>query len=233
MEVILLAGLAAIFTFLGGSLPLLKKELKGKHLSWLIAFSAGILLSTGINHMVVESIKEAGHDATVAISIGFVVIFLAARFAMVHACREEVCEVHTFGGIALAGIGFHSFLDGFAIAVSMGASVSLGYIVVLGVLMHRLPTGISISTIMLANNYEKKKTFIILALIGLTAVIGALFGFLIPTESTQLLGIGVGFSAGVFIYIATADLLPMVHVKKGDYISPLSFVTGFLGVMLY
>lgn len=233
MEIILLAGLAAIFTFLGGSLPLLKKELKGKHLSWLIAFSAGILLSTGLNHMVAESIEEAGHEAMFAISIGFVLLFLIARFAMVHACGEEECKTHTFGGIELAGISFHSFLDGFAIAVSMGTSLSLGYIVVLGVLMHRLPTGISIATIMLANHYKKEKAFIILSLIGLTAVLGALFGFLIPFESVRLLGIGVGFSAGVFIYIATADLLPMVHVKKGDYISPLSFVTGFLGIMLY
>jgi zinc transporter ZupT len=183
--------------------------------------------------MVVESFKDAGQQAIFAVSIGFVLLFLVERFAMVHACREEECKAHTFGGIALAGIGFHSFLDGFAIAVSMGTSVSLGYIVVLGVLLHRLPTGISIATIMLANNYKKDKTFIILALIGLTAVVGALFGFLIPTESVRLLGIGVGFSAGIFIYIATADLLPMVHVKKGDYISPLSFVTGFLGVMLY
>ncbi len=233
MKTLLLAGLAALFTFLGGSLPLLKKELTPKHLSWLIAFSAGILLSTGLNHMVAESIEEAGSEAMLAISIGFVLIFLIARFAMVHACGEEECKTHAFGGVALAGISFHSFLDGFAIAVSMETSVSLGYIVVLGVLMHRLPTGISIATIMLANHYKKEKAFIILSLIGLTAVLGALFGFLIPFESVRLLGIGVGFSAGVFIYIATADLLPMVHVKKGDYISPLSFVMGFLGIMLY
>ncbi len=183
--------------------------------------------------MVAESIEEAGSEAMLAISIGFVLIFLIARFAMVHACGEEECKTHAFGGVALAGISFHSFLDGFAIAVSMETSVSLGYIVVLGVLMHRLPTGISIATIMLANHYKKEKAFIILSLIGLTAVLGALFGFLIPFESVRLLGIGVGFSAGVFIYIATADLLPMVHVKKGDYISPLSFVVGFLGIMLY
>lgn len=233
MKILLLAGLAALFTFLGGSLPLLKKELKPKHLSWLIAFSAGILLSTGLNHMVAESIEKAGHEAMLAISTGFVFLFLIARFAMVHACREEECETHTFGGIALAGISFHSFLDGFAIAVSMETNISLGYIVVLGILMHRIPTGISIASIMLANHYKQEKAFIILSLIGLTAVLGALFGFLIPFESVRLLGIGVGFSAGVFIYIATADLLPMVHVKKGDYISPLSFVIGFLGIMLY
>ncbi len=233
MKILLLAGLAALFTFLGGSLPLLKKELKPKHLSWLIAFSAGILLSTGLNHMVAESIEKAGHEAMLAISTGFVFLFLIARFAMVHACGEEECETHTFGGIALAGISFHSFLDGFAIAVSMETSVSLGYIVVLGILMHRIPTGISIASIMLANHYKQEKAFIILFLIGLTAILGALFGFLIPFESVRLLGIGVGFSAGVFIYIATADLLPMVHVKKGDYISPLSFVIGFLGIMLY
>jgi zinc transporter ZupT len=233
MEILLLAGLAALFTFLGGSLPLLKKELKANHLSWLIALSAGILLSTGLNHMVAESIEEAGRESIVAISIGFVLLFLMARFAMVHACGEEECPTHTFSGIALAGMGFHSFLDGFAIAVSMESSLSLGYIVVLGVLMHRLPTGISIATILLANRYNRENAFILLTLIGLTAVVGALFGSLIPFESARLLGMGVGFSAGVFIYIATADLLPMVHVKKGDYISPLSFVTGFLGVMFY
>lgn len=233
MEVILLAGLAAIFTFLGGSLPLLKKELEEKYLSWLVAFSAGILLSTGINHLMVESYKETGQQAIYALSLGFVLLFLIERFAMVHACREEECDIHSFGGIALTGIGFHSFLDGFAIAVSMETSLSLGYIVVLGVLLHRLPTGISIATIMVANKYKRDRAFIILALLGLAAVVGALFGLLIPFEASKLLSLSVGFNAGIFIYIATADLLPMVHVKKGDYISPLSFVTGFLGIMLY
>ena len=233
MKILLLAGLAAICTFLGGSLPLLKKELQDRYISWLVAFSAGILLSTGINHMMVESYKVAGHRAVYALSIGFITLFLIERFAMVHACREEECDVHTFGGIALAGIGFHSFLDGFAIAVSMETSPSLGYIVVLGVLLHRFPTGISIATIMVANEYKRDRAFIILALLGLAAMAGALFGLLIPFEASKFLSLSVGFNAGIFIYIATADLLPMVHIKRGDYMSPLSFVIGFTGIMFY
>jgi ZIP family zinc transporter/zinc and cadmium transporter len=214
---------------------LARQNLGKRALTVLVALSGGILLSTGLNHMVAESFEVIGAQAMLCVSLGFLLMYGLERFTMVHACQEEDCHVHHFGGTALLGIGFHSFLDGFAIAVSMKFDVTLGTIVVLAVLMHRLPDGISIATVMLANRYSVRKAWAILGLVAGLAVAGTLSGLFSTiggVDPKHFLSIAIGLSAGTFIYIATGDLMPLAHENNRDYRVPIAFVVGFLGTMM-
>ncbi len=222
---------AAAATLLGGSIPLLKKRLSETTLTLLVAFSAGVLLSTGLNHMVAESFSQAGKWAMLAVSIGFLALYGYEKVSMVHACREQDCELHNFGPAALVGIGFHSLLDGYAIAVSFELETTLGLIVLAAVVLHRLPTGISIACLLLANHYETGKAWRILTGIAGLAVIGALAGTLLGSNDPFYLSMAVGLSAGTFLYISTSDLLPMAHQNAQDYRVPLLFLVGFISVL--
>ena len=229
-HVLTFASMAAAFTLLGGSLPLLKRDLSQRALSLWVAFSAGALLSTGLNHMVVESYEAVGKAAIVLVGVGFILLYLIEKVTMIHACQEEDCETHTFGGFALAGIGFHGLLDGFAIAVSLELSLSLGFLVGLAVLSHRFPTGVSIASIMLANAYPRARSWRLLGLLAGLVVLGAGLGLSVPAgaQTQRFLGLGVALSAGTFIYIATADLLPLAHHRNiRDYWVPAAFLGGF------
>jgi zinc and cadmium transporter len=232
MKIFLFSVLAAIFTIAGGGLPLLKKNLSPRGISLLVAFSAGVLLSTGINHMIAESYEAVGKWSLLSLSIGFIIVYLLEKGSMIHSCREVGCEVHYIGGFALLGIAFHNLLDGIAIAVSMELQFALGALVVLAVLFHSFPTGISISSIMLANQYTVQKSWAILGLLGAIKIFGTLGGLQIPSQAENLLGIGVGLSAGTFLYIASADLLPLAHQNNKDYAVPASFLLGFVGILL-
>jgi len=210
---------------------LLHKKLSDKQLSLLVAFSAGVLLSTGLNHMVAQSFAESGRWAMLSVSLGFVVLYGYEKMAMVHACREQNCQVHHFGGSALVGMGFHSFLDGFAIAVSFEFEKTLGVLVIVAVMLHRLPTGISMAVIMLSNKYNETKAWITLTTIAALAIVGALTGTLIPVQENLILSLAVGLSGGTFLYISTSDLLPMAHENSQDYRVPIAFLVGFLGIL--
>ncbi len=230
MYALLFSIVAAGATVLGGGIPLLHKRLSEKHLTLLVAFSAGVLLSTGLNHMVVESYAEAGRWAMLAVSLGFVLLYGYEKLAMIHACREQECEIHHFGGAALVGMGVHSLIDGFAIAVSFEFERTLGVLVVAAVILHRLPTGLSIASIMLHNDYTNATAWRRLSIISLLAVVGALLGILVPVRPF-LLSLAVGLSAGTFLYISTSDLLPLAHTNNQDYRVPAFFLAGFLGVL--
>ncbi len=210
---------------------MLHKKLSDKQLTLLVAFSAGILLSTGLNHMVAESFTESGRWGMLSVSIGFVVLYGYEKMAMVHACREQDCHVHHFGGSALVGMGFHSFLDGFAIAVSFEFEKTLGVLVLVAVMLHRLPTGISMAIIMLSNKYNESKAWITLTIIAALTVVGALAGTLIPVHENLILSLAVGLSGGTFLYISTSDLLPLAHENSQDYWVPIAFLVGFLGIL--
>ena len=231
MNILFFSFLAAVATILGGSIPLLHKKLSDKQLTLLVAFSAGILLSTGLNHMVAESFAEAGRWGMLSVSIGFVVLYGYEKMAMVHACREQDCHVHQFGSSALVGMGFHSFLDGFAIAVSFEFEKTLGVLVIVAVMLHRLPTGISMAIIMLSNKYNESKAWIMLTIIAALAVVGGLAGSLIPVHESLILSLAVGLSGGTFLYISTSDLLPLAHENSQDYRVPIAFLVGFLGIL--
>ena len=225
---LLLACLAASFTIAGGSLPLARRSLGDRGISLLVAFSAGVLLSAGINDMFPESYQLSGSSAVFGVSAGFVLLYLSEKVTMVHACREQGCRVHPFGFFALAGIGFHTALDGFSIAVSGQARASLGLVVAFAVLAHSFPSGVSIAGVMLSCGYRRSKTWWILIVLALQAVIGAIIGLFFAEASDKALGIAIGLSAGTFLYISTSDLLPVAHETNWrDYGVPLSFACGF------
>ena len=215
----------------GGAIPLLNRKLRDEHMTLLMAFSAGVLLSTGLNHMIVESYAEAGRWAMLAVSLGFLLLYGYEKLAMIHACRERDCEVHQLGVAALIGLGIHSLLDGFAVAVSFEFAQPLGSLVVVAVLVHRLPTGISIATILLANKYQKPRAWMTLSIIAGLAVMGGVVGVLVPLGEKFILSLAVGLSGGTFLYISTSDLLPMAHESNRDYRVPFCFLFGFVGIL--
>ena len=225
---LLLACLAAGFTVAGGSLPLAHRNLGDRGISLLVAFSAGVLLSAGINDMFPESYKLASGSAVIGVSAGFVLLYLSEKVTMVHACREQGCRVHPFGFFALAGIGFHTALDGFSIAVSGKAQASLGLVVAFAVLAHSFPSGVSVAGVMLSCGYKRSRAWWVLVILAVQAVIGAIAGLLFAEASDRALGIGIGLSAGTFLYISTSDLLPIAHETNWrDYGVPLAFAFGF------
>ncbi len=167
-----------------------------------------------------------------AVSTGFLILYGYEKMAMVHACREHDCHVHSFGTSALIGMGFHSFLDGFAIAVSFKLEQTLGLVVVAAVILHRLPTGLSIASILLSHDYKESRSWRILTIIAALAIVGTITGMFIPMTQSFYLSLAVGLSGGTFLYISTSDLLPMAHENNQDYKVPVAFFIGFLGVLL-
>ncbi len=228
MTALLLASLAAVFTIAGGALPLARRGLGERGLSLLVAFSAGVMLSTGINSMLPASFELAGSGAVLGVSAGFILLYLAERVTLVHACREHGRHVHTLGVFAVAGLGFHMALDGFAIAVSGEAQAALGAVVALAVLAHRFPSGISFAGVMLVSGYERSRAWATLVVLALLAPAGAAAGLLFAGVGDAVLGFAIGLSAGTFLYISTSDLLPEAHERGWhDYGVPLAFAAGF------
>ena len=232
MSVVFYSFLAALATIIGGGLPLLCNSINQRRLPLLIAFSAGLLLFAGLNHMAIESISISGRWAMVALSFGFVFIYGYEKVAMIHVCRDRGCKDHSFGYPTLIGVGFHSFLDGFVIAMSFEFERTLGFMVIMAVILHRLPTGISLTAILLSHGYKESKAWVILIIISSLAIIGGVAGVVIELSNTFILSLAMAFSAGLFIYISTTNLIPMAHKNNQDYRVPIFFLIGFLSIMV-
>lgn len=221
----LIAGLA---TVLGIYLVLAKEPWARRNSIYLITFSAGVLLATAIGHLLPEA-QELVPNALIWFLMSFILFYIIEHGLILHACNEgQSCEVHPIDRIAIAGMGLHSLLDGIIIGVGFEISSSLGIIATLSVLLHRLPDGIAITSVLLHSDYPKQKTVIYTWFIALLAPVGAIMAFLfLQNVSNEILGILVALAAGSFLYVAASDLVPEIH-KKGKFANILLIIMGVM-----
>lgn len=142
----------------------------------------------------------------------------------------------------LIGLTMHSLLDGVALAVSMRAELLEGHggqtLLALGaffaIFLHKPLDALAITSVMFAGRWSPRARGLTNAVFALTCPVGAVLFFL---GAEFLSGVGAGFtgaalafSAGVFLCIALADLLPEVAFHTHDR-GKLSFAL-LLGVAL-
>jgi len=214
-------------SLLGGFLPLMR-ALSQRALALLLSFSAGVLLGAVFFHMLPEIGKVLGENVGLPVLAGFLLIFVMERFVFVHACEEHDCDIHQMGLPAFLGISLHSLLDG----VALGAGLILPQIapvVLLAVIIHKMPDSMSISSILLSAGWERHKVGKLNLLFSLTTPIGALLAFFsFRVLSPENVAVAIGLSAGTFLAIATADILP--HVHRIEQRNPMTLVFLAIGL---
>ena len=215
-----------LISLIGGFLPLLRK-LSQRALAHLLSFSAGVLLGAVFFHMLPETGKALTENIGWPVLSGFLLIFVMERFVFIHACEEHECDIHQMGIPAFLGISLHSLLDG----VALGAGLllpQLGPVVLLAVIIHKMPDSISISSILLSAGWHRRKVVALNVLFSLTTPIGALLAYLFfRALSHENVAVAIGISAGTFLAIATADILPQVHrIEQRNPMTLIFLVAG-------
>jgi zinc and cadmium transporter len=198
-------------------------------LALLLSFSAGVLLGAVFFHMLPE-ISVLSEYVGWPILAGFLLIFVLERFVFVHACEERTCDIHQMGIPAFLGISLHSLLDGLALGAGLMLP-QLGPVVLLAVIIHKMPDGISITSILLAAGWSRQRVAALSLVFSLTTPAGALLAYLFfRSLAPENIAIAIGISAGTFLAIATADILPQVHrIEERNPLTLLFLVLG-LGV---
>jgi len=216
-----------IFISLVGSFLPLVRELSQRALALLLSFSAGVLLGAVFFHMLPETGSVLSENVGWPILTGFLLIFVMERFVFVHACEERDCDIHQMGIPAFLGISLHSLLDGLALGAGLTLP-QLGPVVLLAVIIHKMPDGISITSILLSVGWSRRKVALLSVLFSLTTPAGALLAYLfLRTLSPENIAIALGISSGTFLAIATADILPQVHrIEERNPLTLLFLVLG-------
>ncbi|MBW6451587.1 MAG: ZIP family metal transporter [DPANN group archaeon] len=210
--------LAAVITIGSAGIFLKYKKWTQNNLIFLISFASGFLLSAAFIHLIPEAIELSGNNAMLLLLIGFSLIYVLEKTIIIHSCAEaseEHCEVHSMSKGAIIGLSIHSIFDGIAIGAGFEISQTIGLIAAIGVIIHKLPEGLSIMSIMLAAKYDDKKAMTNVIGIALCTPLGAILAYLFLQNVSQIfIGYALAFSAGTFIYIAASDLIPQTHEYK-------------------
>ncbi|HEX4022941.1 MAG TPA: ZIP family metal transporter [Acidobacteriaceae bacterium] len=215
LGLVLILGLIAALANLAGGLLLLKKGVQ-RYLHGFVAFGSGFLIAVAIVEMLPESFHLAPFAAPFLILAGFCSVHILEHTLVSHFHVGEETHTHEFvhAGKAYSltfGLTAHTFFDGIAIASGFAFSGKLGWLIFAGVLLHKLPVGFTVASVMLASGQGKRVAVFSAALLGVSTLAGVVAIRIFPT----LAHYGLPVSAGVALYVAATDLLPEVNRERG------------------
>lgn len=232
-------------TLLGGLLSMvaaagLAFRLSRKATATLVAFAAGVMLSSALLDILpeafaslpqhVDSAEHAGHahDAPAAnlfavLLAGLLGFFALERLALwrhSHAgCdgAEGENQAEVAAPLILLGDAFHNFVDGLLIAAAFLADPMLGVSTTLAVVAHEIPQELGDFVLLLNAGWSRRKAFLANAASSLTSVLGGLIGYFALDGAEHFLPYVLTIAAASFIYIAVADLLPLLHRQRNSF----------------
>lgn len=186
----------------------------------LVSLSAGTLLGGSFFHLLPEAIHDFeghGEDSLfvwLAVVSGLLIFFVLEKIIHWRHCHVPTCPEHPhhLGKMNLIGDMFHNFFDGIIIASAFLISIPLGIATLIAVIAHEVPQEIADFGVLIYAGYSKKKALILNFITALSAFLGAFLVIIFGSTIESLSAYIVPFTAGGFIYIATADLLP--ELKK-------------------
>jgi zinc and cadmium transporter len=189
----------------------------------LVAFGAGFMLSVAIVELLPEAFARSGRLAPALVLLGYLAVHFTQHTLTPHFhFGEETHPVSSIAGTsALVGLLLHTFFDGVAIASAFLVRPELGIMVFVAIFLHKLPEGVTISSLMMAGGRTRGRAVGAAALLGIATVLGVV----LTEEVGFLVQHGLAISAGVTIYVAASNLVPEFQGKKGWKL-PAAFFAG-------
>lgn len=238
MTALWISGATCIITLGGGLMALRLQAYRGL----VLAFCAGALVAGALLEVIPEALQllESTHSRfhhhhlLFASSLGFLCFYLFEHAAH-HSDTQDhpshynhTCQAGAWGA---AGIGVHSFFDGFAIGGAFQAGGEVGWVVALAVTLHKIADGASTVGIMLGTQHGFRATTVMLAVTALAPIAGVLAQSTVAVP-IPLLALTLGWFAGVFLYLGASSLLPAAHESGHSRWLPLATLAGVAVIYL-
>src|SRR5689334_17616070 len=249
MTSILLFGLLAAAANVLGGLVLIKSgahRLGERFLKYLVALGAGFMLAAIFIEILPTTIdiwsrsspgsSEAVVEAMTLLLVGYLSIqffehTLAPHFHFGAETHPESFIQPSAAYTAVGGLVIHTFFDGVSIASAFLVNFRVGLLVFIAILLHKMPEGFTVASIMLASGRSSNKALVATAAIGAATLAGVIGVALLNARMTNAIGYALPFSAGVTLYVAASDLIPEVNHKEER--NPTVSIVVFVGVALF
>lgn len=205
----LFAGIAALGNILGGMLVVFSARRNRAVLGALVGFGAGFMLGVVALDMLPAVMTRPGQGGVFAVLVGYLGVHLTQHILTPHFHFGEEIHAHAMvsrgvGVWALVGLLPHSFFDGVAISSGFRDERQLGILIFSAVLLHKIPAGVSLASVMLASGNERRAALGAVVLIAAATVVGAL----VTAALAPLASYGLALATGVTIYVAASNLIP-------------------------
>lgn len=231
-EIVAFSLLGGVLSTVGGILLLSRPEKLRRASFWLLAFAAGTLLAVACFDLLPEALENAeavgvsGGAVFQALFAGLVGLFvLEGLLFRIHHHHDDSLitdpehphraePLHT-PVLLLVGDTMHNFIDGVVIGASFLAGAPVGFLATLAVAAHEVPQEISEFGVMAAAGWSRARIIAVNIGSALMSTLGAVLTYFYRDALYHNLWAMMAFAAGLFMYIAVADIMPQLYEEHG------------------
>src|SRR6266516_4843760 len=241
--------LAAGANLLGGFVLITSgaHRLGERFLRYLVALGAGFMLAAIFIEIVPEAVsiwtENQNSNATHAV-VGAMTLLLAG-YLLIQLFEHTIAPHFHFGPethpesfmrpsaayAAVGGLWIHTFFDGVSIAAAFLVNFRVGLLVFIAILLHKMPEGFTVASIMLASGRSSRTALLATLAIGAATLAGVVGVALLQEKVSSAVAYALPFSAGVTLYVAASDLIPEVNHEEER--NPTVSIVVFVGVALF
>jgi zinc transporter ZupT len=221
---LLLGATAAAANAFGGAI-IVHRDWERRYLRYFVALGSGFMLAVALVEMAPESWRRNPEHAPLYILAGYFLVHFFEHTLAPHFHFGEETHEHEFAHShrtysVLLGLMIHTFFDGIAIASGFIVSARLGWLIFFAVVLHKIPEGFTVASVMLAAGRSRAAAWGASALLGAATFTGVVAMVLLQGS----VNVGLPLAAGVTLYVAASDLIPEVNQEPGMKMALLVFV---------
>lgn len=220
------------------TVPYLKARISDRTMHLMLGLSAGILGGLATIDILPESFATAAdlnlppQAVPFGIAAGFFLLFLVERHLLApgdsaHPHFENGKPIQSFGTLAVSALTVHGTMDGFVIPLGFAISPVVGTVIVLAIALHQIPDSFAAVTVGLVAGTSRRTALKYVVATAADTPIGIILGALFLSVGASWLPVGLAFSAGTFLFVSAADLIPELQHRSRSFLVTLSVVLGF------
>ncbi len=204
----------------------------------MLSFAAGVMLAISFLELIPESIEFSSITICVlGMLLGSLLMYGIDRLLPhIHPQllgQEQGRPLQKTSTYLIIGIFLHNFPEGMAIAIGTVSDTRLSLAIAIALAIHNIPEGICTSSPYYLLTQKRLKSF----LISSSTALPILFGFLFARKiyqhiSYDFVGLVIGATAGLMIYICADELIPASCNKTTNHSTIFSLIFGAIFVVL-
>ena len=183
---------------LAGLAALAMGEVRAQRLaSFFVSFAAGALLGDAFIHLIPES--RGQREAPLLVLCGILLFFVV----------EKSLRGRRLATMNVVGDAIHNFIDGLVIGGSWLAGPELGITTTIAVVLHEIPQELGDFAILVHAGYSVRRALATNVACAAVAILGTATAVAAGAVArAQVVEVLIPITAGGFVYIAAADLIP-------------------------
>jgi zinc and cadmium transporter len=176
----------------------------------VLSLAVGALLGDAFLHLLPEAYGSKLSPISVGLLVlaGNVAFFLVEHLMRLPRQAAQGGEIKPLGPMSIVANSIHNVVDGMLVGGAFLVSSRLGIATLTAVALHEIPHEAANFGILLHANYTRGTATLINFLVGLGAMLGVFLALLIGARTAAFASFLLPFTAGCFLYLACADLMP-------------------------